>query len=181
MPLYFITSNKAKFQEAKEILPQLEQLDIDLPEIQEIDIKKVVQEKLKEAFKYHQGEYIVDDASLSLSCLNGLPGPLIKWFWQKLGAQGLFALAKKYNDFRAEAQTAIGYINQKGKIKIFLGAIKGKIVDPQEQKGENWDIIFCPQGQKKSFAQMSLKEKNKISQRGIALRKLAKYLKNKNG
>ena len=47
---YFITGNKNKFQEAKLIIPQLEQLDIDLPEIQEIDPQKVIEgsvDKLK--------------------------------------------------------------------------------------------------------------------------------------
>ncbi len=43
MKIQFITSNKNKFQEAKIIIPQLEQFEIDLPEIQEVDAKKIIE------------------------------------------------------------------------------------------------------------------------------------------
>jgi inosine/xanthosine triphosphate pyrophosphatase family protein len=64
MTIYFITGNKSKFTEGKAILPELEQLEIDLPEIQEIDARLIIEAK--------------EDTSLYLECLNGLPGPLIK-------------------------------------------------------------------------------------------------------
>ena len=41
MALYFITGNKNKLEEFKSVLPDIEQLDMDLPEIQEIDAKKL--------------------------------------------------------------------------------------------------------------------------------------------
>ena len=64
--LYFITGNKSKFDEAQAILSdiKLEQLDIDLPEIQDIDAHEVVKAKLKAALEHHSGPLIVDDVSL---------------------------------------------------------------------------------------------------------------------
>jgi len=44
-----------------------------LPELQEIDARKIIEAKLIEARKYHDGEFIVEDTSLYLNCLNGLP------------------------------------------------------------------------------------------------------------
>ena len=52
MKIQFITGNKNKFAEAQKIISNLEQLDVDLPEIQEIDAKKVIEAKLQEAKIY---------------------------------------------------------------------------------------------------------------------------------
>ena len=73
--LYMITGNKNKFAEIKQYLPNVEQLDIDLVEIQEVDARKVVEAKLKEALKHSSGEFVLEDTSLDISSLNGLPGP----------------------------------------------------------------------------------------------------------
>ena len=175
--IIFITGNKGKLKEARDIIPWIAGKDIDLPEIQEVDAKKVIEAKLKEAYKHRRGEYIVEDTSLYFDCLNGLPGPLIKWFLEKLGDKKLFELAKKFNNQNAEAKTIVGYIDKKGKTKFFEGKIKGKIASPKGAGGFGWDRIFMPNGFKKTFAQMPPEEKNKISMRKIALRKFAKCVK----
>ena len=84
MSLYFITGNKNKFEEVKSILPEIEQLDVDLPEIQDIDAQNIIRFKLLEALRHHAGEFIVEDTSLYFDCLKGLPGPLIKWFLETI-------------------------------------------------------------------------------------------------
>ena len=50
--LYFITWNKNKFIEVQAVLPYIEQMDFDLPELQEIDAHKIIQTKLVEARKH---------------------------------------------------------------------------------------------------------------------------------
>jgi non-canonical purine NTP pyrophosphatase (RdgB/HAM1 family) len=175
--IIFITGNKGKLKEAQNIVSGIIAKDIDLPEIQEVDAKKVIEAKLKEAYKHHRGEYIVEDTSLYFDCLNGLPGPLIKWFLEKLGDKKLFSLTQKLKNQKAEAKTIIGYIDRKGKTKFFEGIIRGKIVSPKGTNGFGWDKIFMPEEHKKTFAQMSSEEKNKISMRKIALQKFAKYVR----
>lgn len=177
MSLYFITGNKNKFAEAREIIPCLKQLAIDLPEIQEIDVKKIIQAKLKEALKHKIGEFIVEDTSLYLNCLNGLPGPLIKWFLQTIGGQGVFELAKKYNNFGASAKACLGYAKNKDNIRFFIGEIKGTIVKPEFKSKFGWDPIFRPKGFNKTFAEMSRVEKNKISHRRVAFEKFKNFIK----
>lgn len=171
MPIYFITGNNNKFAEAKEIISDLEQFAIDLPEIQEIDATKIIQAKLEEALKHKTGEFIVEDTSLYLDCLNGLPGPLIKWFLQTIGNNGIFELAKKYNNFQASAKTCIGYAKNKNDIRFFTGEIKGAIVESEALSSFGWDPIFKPDGYDKTFAEMNKDEKNKISHRRIAFEK----------
>lgn len=172
--IYFITGNKGKLEEAKSILPEVVDLDIDLPEIQEIDPHKVIQAKLEEARKHNEGEFIVEDTSLYFEVLNGLPGPLIKWFMKKLGNDGLYDLILKMGNNKAEAKTIIGYSDQKGNVEFFEGAIEGEIVEPKGE-GFGWDPIFKPSGFDKTFGEMDLYEKNSISMRKIAFEKLKEY------
>lgn len=167
----FITGNKGKLDEATTILGEVEGLDIDLVEIQEIDPHKIIRAKLEEAQKTEKGEFIVEDTSLYLDALNGLPGPLIKWFLKLLGNEGLYNIWARLNNYNAEAKTLIGYCNKRGEIKFFEGATKGTISVPKGE-GFGWDPIFTPEGQDKTFGEMSSEEKNQISMRKIALEKL---------
>ena len=180
MKLYFITGNKNKFEEIKSILPEVEQLDIDLPEIQEIDAKEIIKAKLIEALKHKKGEFIVEDTSLYLDCLNGLPGPLIKWFMKTIGNQGIYNLTKKFGNSNAEAKTFIGYAKSKDEIYYFEGKIKGKIVEPKGNSNFGWDPIFQPEKNLKNFAEMDKEEKNKISMRRNAVNKLKEFLEKNN-
>lgn len=175
--LYFITGNENKFEEVKSILSiEIEQLDIDLPEIQEIDPHKVLEAKLLEAFNHHEGEFIVEDTSLYLDTLNGLPGPLIKWFQKTIGLDGLTDIAEKLGDNGGEARVVIGYAKNKDEMHFFSGTLKGTIVKERGENGFGWDPIFQPGGYDKTFAEMTDQEKNEVSMRKIAVEKLKKFM-----
>ncbi len=162
--LYFITGNKNKFAEAKAILPSIEQLDIELPEIQEIDPQKIIEAKLQEAFKHTEGQFIVEDTSLYLDCLNGLPGPLIKWFLKAMGNEGLVNVCEKLGNDHVVAKTIIGYAKSSEEILFFEGALKGRVVKPQTESSFGWDPIFMPEGQIKTFAEMALSQSIELRQ-----------------
>jgi len=176
MALYFITGNKNKFSEARSIMGDIEQCDIDLPEIQDIDARNIIKAKLQEAFKHREGEFIVEDTSLYMDCLNGLPGPLIKWFLKTIGNEGLSELAKKLGNDRAAARTIIGYAKNQDEISFFEGSVTGRIASPQGPSDFGWDPVFRPDGFDKSFAQMTEGEKNSMSMRRMALDKLKDFL-----
>ena len=174
--LYFITGNKGKLVEAQSVIGILEGYDIDLPEIQEIDAHKVIEAKLLEARKHHQGEFVVEDTSLYFDAIPGLPGPLIKWFLKTLDNQGMADLVGKYGIFTGQAVNLLGYIDSEGKIMYFRGSIDGQIVQPRGENGFGWDMIFQPAGHDKTFAEMSQNEKNDISMRKLAFTKLKEFL-----
>jgi len=176
MTLYFITGNEGKFNDSKKFFPNIQQLDIDLPEIQGIDSKKIIKEKIKGAFEHVEGEFIVEDTSLSFDCLNGLPGPLIKWFEKSLGNEGLVEIVEKLGNNRAEAKITLGYARNRDEIHYFDGSIKGKIVPPRGEHGFGWDPIFEPEGYSKTLADMTREEKNLMSMRKIAMEKLKRFL-----
>ncbi len=61
--------------------------------------------------------------------------------------------------------------------KLFEGIVKGQILNlPIGRGGFGYDSIFKPNVSDKTFAELSVKEKNQISHRGIALKKLLNYL-----
>ena len=177
MSLYFITGNKGKLLEVQSIMDGIEALDIDLPEIQDIDAHKIIKAKLEEAQRYHKGRFIVEDTSLYFEGMNGLPGPLIKWFMKTIGNDGLYKIISTFGNFNAEAKTLIGYSDTEGKIEFFEGSIKGTIVSPRGI-GFGWDPIFQPEGYDKTFGELNPEEKNLFSMRKIAVEKLKQYLNN---
>lgn len=175
--IYFITGNEKKFMEMKAILPEIERLDIDLPEIQDLDPHAIIRAKLEEALRHHNGEFIVEDTSVSMECLNGLPGPFIKWFLQTVGARGLADLTEKFGNERATVTIIIGYAKSAEDIRFFEGMVHGRIVSPRGERGFGWDPIFQPDGSDQTYAEMGPDEKSKISPRRIALDQLAASLK----
>lgn len=122
-----------------------------------------------------KGEFIVEDTSLYFDCLGGLPGPLIKWFLATVGNEGLWNIAEKMENRKAEARTIIGHAD-KERVLYFEGVVKGNIVSPRGTLGFGWDVIFQPEGHEKTFAEMAKEEKNAISMRRIAFEKLKEFL-----
>ncbi len=173
--LYFITGNKNKFIEAKSVIANIEQIDLDLPEIQEIDARKIIEEKLKKAIENNSGEFFCEDTSLYINCINGLPGPLIKWFLDALDNKGIYNLIEKYPDKSAVAKTIIGYTDGNN-IVFFEGEVKGTIVSPLGERDFGWGKIFQPEYSEKTFGEMDLEEKNGFSMRKKALIRLKNYL-----
>jgi len=178
MSLLFITGNTGKLKEIQNIIFDVEQLDLDLVEIQELDPYKVIEAKLLEAQKFHSGALMIEDTSLYFNSMNGLPGPLIKWFLEAMGIDGLSDLASRFDNQDAEAKTIIGYISEAGEIKYFEGTLSGRIVMPRGENGFGWDKIFELENGK-TLAELSLEEKNQISMRQVAANKLKNFLKSK--
>ncbi len=177
MVLYFVTGDKGKFDEAKiELNPiEVEQKKIDLVEIQSLDPKEIIEHKLKEAQNFVKGEFFVEDVSVYLDAMNSFPGPLIKWLLGAVLREGIYDICKAKNNFGARAIAIIGYFNGKEN-RFFQGEIKGKVVFPRGESNFGWDPIFQPDGHEKTFAEMTKKEKNKISHRGIAVKKFKEFL-----
>ena len=163
-----------------------------MPEEQEVDQQKIVERKLAQVADYLcsaagrqrlKGEpfkgraaFVVEDTGFYLDCLPGLPGPLIKWFLKTVGRKGIYDICKKFDNYRAHGVTIIGYKNEKGTVKFFTGEVTGKVVIEKGEDGFGWDPVFIPDGEKRTFAQMSCDDKNELSMRRKAFEKLAHSL-----
>ncbi len=175
-PILFITGNEGKLREVRELLPDVQGIDMDLAEIQEIDAHKIIAAKLAEAQRYQSGPFIVEDTSLYIDAMNGLPGPLIKWFLRAVGVLGVYKLTEAFESTKATARTIIGYAGEDGNILFFEGSIKGTVVPPRGTNGFGWDAIFQPDGYEKTFAEMTAEEKNQFSMRRLAVEGLRQHL-----
>jgi non-canonical purine NTP pyrophosphatase (RdgB/HAM1 family) len=180
--LYLITCNRDKFTEFKAILKSVEvkQSDVELPEIQDVDPRNIVRAKLAEGLRHERGNIAVEDTSLHLRCMNGMPGPLVKWFLKSIGPGGIYKIADRFGDYSAEARCTIGYAAPKGGVHFFEGRVSGKVVSPRGTNGFGWDVIFVPKGHSKTFGEMSFEEKNSISHRRLAIDKLSTFLAESN-
>ena len=174
MKLYFITGNENKFKEAKTFVSDIEKLSLDLAEVQSLDPHEIIKFKLNEAKKLHSGDFIVEDTSLNIECLNGMPGTLIKWFEKSIGLNGIVKMTDNYNNKNATAKCVIG-LSLNNEIRFFEGSINGRIVESRGENGFGWDKIFIPNGYEKTFAEMNYEEKNNISHRKLAFEKLKEY------
>lgn len=176
----FITSNKNKWEEVCRILGfKIPFENLEIKEIQSLDLKEILKEKAKEAYKIIRKPVIVEDVSLVLKGFKNFPGPLIKWLIKAEGPKGIVKICKGCNNFKAEA--ICGVCTYDGKeFNYFEGKVQGRI--SRKIKGENgfgWDPVFIPEGESKTFAQMDVKEKNRISHRKKAWKKASKLLQKK--
>jgi inosine triphosphate pyrophosphatase len=174
----FVTGNMKKLDELKSILGDSFQLDnakIDLPELQG-EPEEVAIEKAKLAAKELNGPVLIEDTSLCFNALGGLPGVYIKWFFEKIGNDGLYKMLEGFEDKTAYAQCIFTYCEGLGKEPItFVGRCNGKIVTPRGPEGFGWDPVFQPDGYDKTFAELDKEIKNKISHRYKSLLKVIKY------
>ena len=180
-----ITGNAGKMEEIKALIG-LEEMEfgyqsLDLVEIQSLDIREIGEYKTKMALSHTRliesyDAVLTDDTALSCDALNGLPGPLIKWFLNRLGQEGLVEMINgKQNGASVGCLISLGIV-ESHEIIQFEGIIKGKIVQPRGSYGFGWDPVFMPDGSELTYGEMGADEKNKISHRALAIRKLRDWL-----
>ncbi len=179
--LILVTGNQNKVREFGQILGMvLDSRDLDIHEIQELDSDKVALKKAEDAYARLKKPLIVEDSSLSIVAWQGLPGALIVWFTKEtVGVDGFLNMLDREKNRTAEVKISIGYCDESG-AKVFSATTKGSIT--KEQRGEygwEWDRIFQPDGFEKTYAEMLPEEKNQVSTRKEALKKLKKFLNEK--
>ena len=160
---YIITGNPNKAKNAIEILDtvldNVAHYSLDLPEIQSLNLKEVVANKLQFAldnFKsgtLEQAYLIVEDISLEFEAMGKLPGTFIKFFCSELGLEKMCKMLNALDDAnnrKATIKCVIGIAKLGEKNidnAIFLESqLKGAISDaPRGNNGFGFDKIFKPE------------------------------------
>jgi non-canonical purine NTP pyrophosphatase (RdgB/HAM1 family) len=175
--LILVSTNPNKGIEAERILgmPVL-QVSLALPEIQAATVEEITRYKAEVAKNKGYARLIVEDVSLGFDELGNFPGPYVRWLLEAAGGRGLAAIAYALNNRAARAQCCVAYWNGR-EVKTFLGEAAGEIlVQPRGERHFGWDAWFLPKDSSKTFAEMSPAEKDAISHRGKAYRRLAEHL-----
>jgi len=178
-PYIFVTHSEGKVSEAEMILgAKLTHYSLDLPEVQAVEVEEVVSLKAQLAYRRLENQPVItEDTGLYFESWNGLPGALIKWFIKTVGPEGICRMLEPFPNRRAFAKTAVATYD--GELRIFTGTVNGRIaIQPAGSRGFGWDSIFIPNSAAKTFAEMTLSEKNHYSMRRIAFEEMRSYLLN---
>ncbi len=191
--LIFATNNQHKVQEIQslvgndfEIISLKEaHIDIDIPEPHD-SLQENAAEKANTIFQLTQQNCFSEDTGLEIEALHGAPGVKSARFagdgcdFQANIDKVLLQLGNSENR-AAQFRTVICLIWQNAmetKHYFFEGICKGHItVEMHGAQGFGYDPIFIPDGSTKSFAQMTLEEKNKFSHRQKAVTQLFEFLR----
>ena len=185
--IVFATGNPNKLKEIKSAIKSFEIVGLrDLGITEEIPetgdtLKKNALQKAKYVYDKTGLDCFSDDTGLEIEALNNRPGVYSAMYaGPDCNAENnmrkvLKELEGKTNR-NAQFKTVIALILQ-GKEYLFEGVVKGEILKEKKGKdGFGYDPIFRPIGYKESFAEMSIAQKNEISHRGLAVKKLVKFL-----
>jgi non-canonical purine NTP pyrophosphatase (RdgB/HAM1 family) len=178
--LTLVTGSAAKLEEVRRITGrQIDQLAVDLPEVQAVDVHEVVSAKALAAFRAAGSAHpvLVEDTGLFIEAWNGLPGALIRWFEERVGPVGICKMLDGFSDRQATAQTVLGLFD--GRLRTYSGQVTGVLASqPRGDAGFGFDSIFIPEGSTLTFAEMGPKAKDRYSMRRIALDQLMTDLGN---
>src|SRR3989344_5125308 len=149
-----VTSNKDKLTEINKILGTNHKVSaLDIAEIQSLDLEEVIIHKAKEAYAKIKKPVLVEDISLEIKSLNGLPGTFVKFFLQKLGTEGTVKLVGK-SKTDTTVTAAIAIYDGKNLI-MFKGKVTGSLSPKNRgEYGFGFDKVFIPKGYKQTYAQM---------------------------
>ncbi|WP_218260306.1 XTP/dITP diphosphatase [Saccharolobus shibatae] len=175
-----VTSNENKFMELKELAKdfniELEQLKGEKIEIQSDNLEEISKTAAYLAYLTFRRPLIVDDSGLFIETLQNFPGPYTNFVKNTIGLKGILKLLEDVKDRSAYFMTVLTFTDGKI-IKTFNGIVKGVISEEiRGNSGFGFDPIFIPEGEKRTFAEMSLEEKNKYSHRARAFAKFADFL-----
>lgn len=175
--LTLITGNQGKAREFSQLLGfEIRTEKIPLPEIQSTDVEEVAKIKAETAYMQLKRPVFVDDTGLYIQAWGQLPGALVAWFLDNVGNEGILKMLKDWDQRNATVKTALGYCDNRG-ARVFVGELPGEIA--HSLRGENgfgYDPIFIPKGQHKTFAEMTEADKNVVSMRAVAAKRLRDYL-----
>jgi XTP/dITP diphosphohydrolase len=176
--LILVSSNPNKGIEAERILGvPLLRVSLTLPEIQAATVEEITWFKLEAARSKGHHRLIVEDVSLGFDELGNFPGPYVRWLLEAAGGKGLAAIAYALNNRSAKAECCVAYWDgEQG--HMFSGVCEGEVLVESRGSGNfGWDAWFQPRGSSKTYAEMTDEEKDEVSHRGHAYRKLAAFLK----
>jgi XTP/dITP diphosphohydrolase len=189
MEIIFATANKHKLVEAQAITGErfklISSADAGITEdIEETGITLMENALIKAEYIWGKtGRWcFADDTGLEIDALDGRPGVYSARYAGEHcsfmdNIDKVLSEMDGVTNRKARFKTVIALITGEEPL-FFEGSVEGQILTVcKGEKGFGYDPVFLPDGFDKTMAQMSEDEKNSISHRGIAMRKMAQYLR----
>lgn len=180
--VWLVTGNLHKFGEARQALSEYNIAvgmlgKIDAVEIQDDDIENVARTSVMDAVRKSRLPVVVEDAGLFIKALNEFPGPYSSFVFRTIGNDGVLKLMRNVVDRGACFKSSVAFSSpERSRPLCFSGRVEGEIVERKYgRRGFGFDPIFKPLLSKKTFAQMTIEEKNMHSHRASAFRGFAEW------
>lgn len=191
MKLVFATNNAHKLSEIRHILGDT----LEVVSLAEIDCHDDIPEtadtlegnallKARYVHERYALPCFADDTGLEVEALGGGPGVHTARYAYpdrhdpEANTRKLLAELADKDNRRARFRTAIAYIDEAGAEHLFEGIVNGSIAEAERgTEGFGYDPVFCPEeGGGKTFAELGVDVKNRISHRARAVAQFAKYV-----
>lgn len=182
MIINFVTSNKNKVKEFKQILePEIKvnHIKISYPEMRSDDSEEIARQSAEMLANKMKKIVVVEDSGLFIKALNGFPGTCSAYIHKRIGLSGIIKLMKGIKNRECTYKSAVAYCEPGKNPVSFLGEEKGKIAESIKGSfGFGHDPIFIPEGNSKTYGETKNCEKIKKFRRRAVL-KLRDYLLSK--
>lgn len=193
-PIAFVTGNPDKLAEARRLWAAdgdgaaqvageltFEGVALELPEIQSLDLREVLRAKGEEAWRRLGRPLVVEETGFEIDAFGGFPGPLVKWMLEAMGAEGMARAALAAAEGNGSGGGAVArcmVLYRDGEREVVgEGSARGTlVVPPRGEGGFGWDPVFVPEGEERTYGELSGGEKDRIGHRGRAWRELRKKL-----
>ena len=183
--ILFITTNSHKVEEVSSILSSygitVKQVNRSYTESHDDTLQDIARKAAKQLAEELQQPVIVEDTGIFFAAYPSFPGTIPKLAFQGLGYDGLLKLleGKTGKGRSAYFVSCIGYCEPAKEPLVFEGKLHGSVIDHVEDLDKNimpFERIIVPEGDTRTISKLTREEKNAISHRGKAARKLAEYL-----
>ena len=188
--IYLATQNSHKVDEIKDLLGDL----FDIRTVYELglveDIPETGQNLHENSFQKasyiaerYQVTCLSDDSGLEVAALGGAPGVYSARYAGE-PKNDLANLQKLLREMEGQANRSARFVtvltfHHQGQFERFEGEVLGEITkEPRGDQGFGYDPVFQPQGHTRTFAEMSMAEKNQLAHRARALQKFKAFLSN---
>ena len=151
----FITGNRNKADYLAKCLDiPIKHQKVELDELQSLDIRMIVDHKVRQAYEVLKSPVLVEDVSLEFSALGRFPGTFIKFLIDEVPFETICRMLDGLSR-EAVARCVFGYYDGK-EVVLFEGKLNGLISnEPAGVNGFGWDKIFIPEGYSVTRAELS--------------------------
>jgi XTP/dITP diphosphohydrolase len=180
--IVFATGNRHKYEEISSILRGRAKIAMKKMRLEEPDLgnlEDIALLKAQQAYMKFRKPVIAEDTGVYFSEYNNFPGHMAKRVYGGIGLAGLAALIRDADNRRGFFKTVICY-KDSGTEKLFSGIMRGRLLTRPRKKTSDrlpYEKLFVPDGQKKAVVELTIEEKNRISHRAKAARRLGEWLK----
>lgn len=163
MDIYYVTGNKGKVDLINMIYEGMDvnviQENMETPEIQSFDCAEVAKFSAEYAANLLGKPVLKNDSGLVIEEIKGFPGALAKYVQDSIGADGFLKLLEGKMNRRCYWVEALAYCEPNHEPVVFESFSYGTIsTEKRGTRGEDYDFIFIPDGDTRTFAEMSEEE-----------------------